>query len=151
MSDDAKTVLGEVDALVATGRRRERMNAARLRAIDEGRDPEVAAREAVRDPDEPQVHPVEARRSRVIDAALKVGRLTPAEAVKVRAAMDVDEQAATAMLARLPEGRLPLEPQAMVPDPENPLGEIAPGETLPDGLSLLSASERAAVEERRQR
>lgn len=145
MSDDAKKVLGEVDALVAGGRRRDRMNAARLEAIAEGRDPELAAREVARDPDKPVVHPVTARRDRAINAALNAGRITPAETARIREAMNADEQAAMKLLERMPEGRLPLEPKAHVPDPENPAGS---GE-LPAHMSLLSASQRDELARRR--
>jgi len=165
MSDDARSVLDEVAALVGRGRQRDRVVAARSAASEQGRDPDMAAREAAREPLPPlklagetpgvhdgHQHPVVRARIQRIRAAMDAGRLTPAESTRVFEAMSADEAAATALLDRLPEGRVPLQPRAVVPDPEGgPLAGVAPGDTLPDGVSILSRAQRDEIAERRRR
>jgi len=160
MSDDARSVLDEVAALVGRGRQRDRVVAARSAASEQGRDPDMAAREAAREPLAPVMlagvapgmhdggqHPVVRARVERIRGALEAGRLTPHEGTRVFEAMSTDEAAAAKLLERLPEGRVPLQPRALAPDPENPVGSGA----LPDEWSLLSRTERAELAERRRR
>lgn len=166
MSDDpTPRLLAEVDDLVGCGRRRDRMAAARLAAIEAGRDPDLAAAAAAVErrppvslaglPEPPGVsrdgwqHPTVRKRIECVTAAIREGRVTPAEGPRFFEAMSADEAAATKLLAAMPEGRLPLEPRAHVPDPENPAGMLSPGQ-LPDALSLLSRDQRAEIEERRR-
>ena len=151
--DEAKRVLDEVDALVGRHRVHDRMAAARREAIADGLDrtqAEQAAQMAARDPDEPAVHPVSARRDRKIAAALAAGRVSPVEARRFRQAMeDADEASVTAMLERMPEGRLPLAQRSHCPDPENPYGSVGPG-PLPQGLSLLRPEQQREIAEHRR-
>ena len=178
VSDDPKAVLGRIDALVNHGRRRDYVNAAAATATAANMSDvwvDMAARGAAREFDDareagreplsatlpPQEfqktvdgrwrHPVFRAREQRVRAARDEGRITPAEVPRILAAMNVDEAAATALLDRLPPGRLPLQPCAIAPDPEaGPLAGVAPGGPLPDGVSLLSRTQRAEIAARRE-
>lgn len=165
MTDEAKGVLSRIDALAGRLHEHNRIMAARAAATEEGRDPDLAAREAEREPRPPakllghapgvsggRQDPIFRRRVERIRAAMNEGRLTPAEGRNVLAAMAADENAACKLLDELPQGRVPLEPRAEVPLTDGEGGLVAwtpPGGALPDGLSLLSRSERAEAQERR--
>ena len=87
------------------------------------------------------------RRDDQISAALSTGRITPAERETYRALLDVDEDRAGALLSALPADRVPLAARAQVPDPE--ADSLPAGQPLPDNVSLLNPSERAALAARR--
>ncbi|MDP2711618.1 MAG: hypothetical protein Q8O56_10400 [Solirubrobacteraceae bacterium] len=166
MSADATNVLASIDALRERGRRRDRVVAARASALRAGRDPELAAAAAsveVRPParlagmaEAPGVgsdghqHPFVRARVERIQKAMRAGRVTPAEAVRFYEAMSADEQAATKLLDAMPEGRVPLEPRAQVWGPHECGPPLPPNGMLPEGISLLSASQRAEVAARRE-
>lgn len=87
------------------------------------------------------------RRDGQIDTALSTGRITPAEREHYRSLLDVDEERAGALLSALPAGRVPMEARAQIPDPE--AEQFSADQPLPDGVSLLNPSERAALKARR--
>jgi len=177
--DDPKALLGEIDALATRGRRFDYVNAAKSTAMAASLSDawvDMAARGAAREFDEAREagreplsattapeefqkavdgrwrHPVFKAREQRVHAARDEGRVTPAEVPRILAAMNVDEAAATRLLERMPAGRLPLRPCAVVPDPEaGPLAGVAPGGPLPDEVSLLSRAHRAEIAQRRQR
>lgn len=139
-----------LDALVARHRQHDRMQAARREAVADGRDPERAARLAARDPDEPLVFAATARRDKIIDTALRAGRITPAEAPRFRQAMeDADEESVTKLMADMPEGRVPLEAKALVWGPDEIGPPLPPGGALPRGWSLLTEAQQAEIAARR--
>lgn len=146
-------VLGTFAALDALGDRRRqqtRMAEARREALAAGRDPEQAARLAAPDPDEPRELAATVTRRRALDAALAVGRITPAERGRFERAMDADEAAAIRLLERMPEGRVPLEAKAQVWGQDEMGPPLPPSGALPRGWSLLSAGEQVESAARRR-
>jgi hypothetical protein len=89
-----------------------------------------------------------------VSAAVLDGRIAPSVRDSWRAVIDPGDnptpaslaraQAEQAALAALPPGRLPLEPLSQAPDREAAQFG-APGEPLPDNVSLLTPSQRAEM------
>lgn len=107
---------------------------------------EVASLRAERDAT--NIAATKQRRDEAVSAALTAGRITPAERDHYRSLLDVDEERAGQLLSALPAGRVPLEARAEAPDPQAD-GLPPVGEPLPDNVSLLNPSERAALNARR--
>lgn len=148
---DAKVqeTFAAVDALIDRRAQQTRMGEARREATAAGRDPEQAARLAARDPAEPIELAATVERRRALNAALDQGKITPAERKKFEAGMNADQAAAIALLASMPEGRVPLAPTAQVWPSDQPGPPLGPGGMLPPSMSLLSSSERAELQARR--
>jgi hypothetical protein len=93
-------------------------------------------------------------RDRVILAARDEGRFPPSRLAHYTRMFDADPEGTTVLLTAdedkggLAKGTVPLQARAQVPDPEA-AGLPASGEPLPDNVSLLNPSERAALKARR--
>ena len=149
MSAEATKVLAGIDDLLDRGRKRDRMAAARLAAIERGGDPELAATAAAVErrppvtlaglPEPPGVssdgwqNPTVRARVERVRAAIRAGRVTPAEGPRFFAAMSADEAEANRLLDAMPEGRLPLEAKAQVWPVDEPGPPLEPGGQLPQG------------------
>jgi hypothetical protein len=92
-------------------------------------------------------------------AAVTEGRIAPSVREAWRAEIDPGDnpdaaslaraQAAQAALAALPAGRVPLDPNGVVPDPSSDVQTDDDG-LLPDNVSLLTPSQRAELRARRR-